>query len=201
MTCRLRKSRRIMKWNIPLNRNCAIALIVTLSASGCHEWPNMFIDDLPLASSATTATMERAMEGESGDPGRTRGFAVAHIETQDGTVVHGPLWFEDPVEMSGSDDGRFAVTFEDYMCGLYCMGRFIVNFGALPLSMVVDPPGAMVCSDGIERRSRISWLPEPYDAERCSGAAEPIDVLEVWTAGDVEAAAEEEAATGGETNE
>ena len=200
MTCRSRKSRRIMKWNFPVNLNCAAALIVISSVSGCHEWPNMFIDDLPLASSATTATMDRAMQADTVDAGSTRGFAVAHIEAQDGTVVHGPLWFEDPVEMAGSDDGRFAVTFEDHVSVFYSFGRFIVNLGALPLSMIVDRPGAMVCSDGIERRSRRSWLPEPYDAERCSGASEPIDLLEVWFGGGAEAA-DEDVATGGETNE
>ncbi len=143
----------------------------------------MFFDDLPAASAVTSASMERARQADTTGERRVRPFEELHIEHQDGTVAHGPLWFEDPVEMAGSDDGRFAVAFEDYVCAPYCIGRFVVNLALLPLSIAVDLPGSMVCSDGIERRSRISWLPEPYDAEKCSGVVEPIDVLEVWTSG------------------
>lgn len=106
------------------------------------------------------------------------------VEAQDGTVVHGPLYMEDPTEMSGSDNGQFAQTAGDLIYYPYTMARFIVNLFLMPGSMVVDPPDTVICSDGVQRRSRVSWLPEPYDAERCTGAAEPIDVYEVWTAGD-----------------
>ena len=148
---------------------------------GCHQYPSNFIDDLPDSSMITTASRERARASEVMQVQRKRGFEVIRIDAQDGTVVHGPLYMEDPVEMYGSADGQFAFTKIDHYLYPYSIGRYFVNLVLMPLSMIVDPPHAVVCSDGIERRSRGSWLPQPYDAERCIGTAELPDIHEAWT--------------------
>ncbi len=179
-----------MRWTTRLRfRGAVAALAGGLLPAGCHEFPNVLVDDLPHSSMVTTASKDAALRAEDEIEGeaeavRVRDFAVGRVERADGTVSHGPLWFEDPFEMTGSHDGQFRVTMEEFLYFPYGIGRFVVNLGLLPLSVLVDPPGSMVCSDGLERRSRVSWLPEPYDAERCSGTTIPLDVHEVWTAGE-----------------
>ncbi len=159
----------------------AVSVALTVASTGCHEFPSVFIDDLPDSFTVTTASQERARQAEVAPSTRTRGFDSLRIDAQNGTVAHGPLLMEDPIEMQGSQDGQFAVTSEDLLYIPYGLGRYIVNLVLLPVSMVVDPPGSVMCSDGIERRSRVSWLPQPYDAQRCSGTTEPLDVHETWT--------------------
>ena len=155
----------------------------------------MFVDDMPDSSMVTTMSAEIARRVKTMAEHRTRDFQPVRAEAQDGTVAHGPLWTEDTFEMTGSDDGQFAVTLEEVVY-LNLLGpvRFIANMFLLPVSMVMDPPWTIMCSDGIERRSRESGTPEPYDAERCSGTVMPIDIYEAWTfdeQANIEAAPEE----------
>ncbi len=159
-------------------------MAVSLMFCGCHQYPNVFLDDLPPSSAVTTASARQAAAADRATEPRVREFEPMRVEPQAGTVVHQPLWMEDPTEMSGSEDGQFAATAEDLICLPYSVGRFFVNALLMPISMAVDPPDATVCSDGVERLSRVSWLPEPYDADRCNGVAMPIDVHEVWMAGE-----------------
>ncbi len=93
-------------------------------------------------------------------------------------VTHWPLWWEDFVEDSGSDDGQFAWTWCDFVCILYGPGRQIVNTAGLPLSMVVDPPGALRCSDGLVSRQMFGM--SNHDAVACSGVAIPPDIIEAY---------------------
>ena len=80
---------------------------------------------------------------------------------QDPGVTHWPLWWEDFVEDSGSDDGQFAWTWRDYAAFGYCPARQIVNTAALPVSWVVDPPGAVRCSDGVISKQILARMPGP----------------------------------------
>ena len=93
----------------------------------------------------------------------TRDFSVTQVPVQDGTVLHLPLYFEDPFEDKGSEDGRFAWTGEDYFQILYWRGRFLLNAVAFPISATVTPPWVVMESDG--RLSRqILW--KDHDATR-----------------------------------
>ena len=156
----------------------------------------MFVDDMPDSSMVTTMSAEHARRVKTTTQPRTRDFEPVRIEAQDGAVAHGPLWLEDSSEMNGSNDEQFAVTLEDVIY-LNLLGpvRFVANILLLPMRMVMDPPWAIMCSDGMERRSHESGAPEPYDAERCSGMTMPIDIHEAWTfdeQADVEVAPEGE---------
>lgn len=176
-----------MKWNIRVSRKRTREFVtVTLPAftliAGCHMYPNVFFEDLPPASLVTTASAARAKAAPAEPALRTRDFKQVQVQPQDGMVEHGPLWMEDPFEMVGSEDGRFAATWEDAFYFVYGPSRYIVNLAFLPVSMIVQPVWESYCSDGVERRSRLSsWLPEPYDAEPCHGEMVPIDVHETWS--------------------
>lgn len=148
---------------------------------GCHQFPDVFLDDLPDSAMVTTMSARRAIEVPVSPTVRQREFSPMHVEPQDGTVAHAPLWFEDPFEMAGSDDGQFAVTWEDVLYFPIGICRFIANFGLLPVSMLLEPAGTLICSDGVERRAYDTGTPMPYDAERCAGITTPPDVHETWT--------------------
>lgn len=142
----------------------------------------MFIDDMPDSSMVTTTSAEHVSRLKTAGEPRVRDFKPMRAEAQDGAVAHGPLWMEDSFEMAGSDNGQFAVTLEDLVY-FFPLGpaRFVANTLLLPVSMVVDPPWVIMCSDGVERRSRETGAPQPYDPERCAGTTMPIDVHEAWT--------------------
>jgi len=141
----------------------------------------VFVDDLPDSSMVTTMSAYRAAQTAAEPTTRQRAFAPTSAEWQDGTVAHGPLWFEDPFVMGGSDDQMFAVTQEDLLYFPYGVCRFIANVALLPLSMWIERPGTVMCSDGVEGRTRDTGARLPYDGEPCSGTTTPPDVHEVWT--------------------
>ncbi|HEY3243516.1 MAG TPA: hypothetical protein VGM03_09210, partial [Phycisphaerae bacterium] len=110
---------------------------------------------------------------------RQREFSRQTIEPSDGTVTHWPLWYEDPFEDKGSEDGEFKWTAEDAIAFPYGLARFILNTIGLPASMVVEPPWTVMCSDGRLSRQLLGY---DHDAERCpGGAVPPIDMLEFGT--------------------
>ena len=153
-----------------------------LSSAGCHQYPDMFIDDMPDSSMFTTTSAQYARRVPTTPEPRQRDFDPVRAEAEDGDVAHGPLWMEDSFEMAGSDDEQYAVTLEDaaYFFPLG-PGRFVADILLLPVSILMDPSWTIMCSDGVERRSRESGSPQPYDAERCSGATIPADIHEAWT--------------------
>jgi hypothetical protein len=148
---------------------------------GCHKYPDVFLDDLPDSSMVTTASAELTRQSPAEPVTRQRDHEVWVVDPQDGTVAHASLWLEDPYEMVGSEDGRFAVTQEDFLYFPYGICRFIINVAALPVSIVIAPPSTVLCSDGMPRRSPRTGKPAPYDAERCAGTTIPPDVHETWS--------------------
>jgi len=72
-----------------------------------------------------------------------------------GDVVHWPLWFEDPFEDKGSEDGKFAWTAEDYLAMPYSFARLLLNTMGWPISAIVTPPGAPMVSDGVLSRQAL----------------------------------------------
>ena len=157
------------------------AASAALLSGACHDYPNVFRDDLPDSSMVTTVSAEVARQAATTTVSRRRDYEIQSIEPQDGTSAHAPLWLEDPFEMVGSEDGQFAVTGEDFLYFPYGICRFIVNVVVLPVSMAVAPPNTVMCSDGVPRRSPRTGKPEPYDAERCAGTTIPPDVDETWS--------------------
>ena len=172
-----------MLWIIQPISRVAVRLLpaAMVIGAGCHQFPDVFVDELPDSSMVKTMSSEYARRAEATIAPRTRDFEPIRIEPQDGTVAHGPLWFADPLEMTGSDDGRFAVTVEEFAYFLPGAARWLANIALLPISMVKDPADVVMCSNGRQRRSRECGAPEPYDAEPCHGATLPPDIDDVWT--------------------
>ncbi len=155
-----------------------VALSVTLLA-GCHQVVNPFEDDLPYTSEVTTASVEGVRSAPSQPSLGPRDFAPVAMDAQSGTVAHWPLWWEDPFEDKGSDDGQFALTWEDYFCVLYGPGRNLVNTMFFPLSPVLTPPWTVMCSDGKLSEQALGY---DHDATPCPGGiVPPIDILEIGT--------------------
>lgn len=152
--------------------------LLLAAAGGCGELINPFRDDLPAAAIITTASASRIQEAGLAPASRHRGWEAQVVAAQDLGVTHWPLWWEDVVEDSGSDDGQFAWTWRDFVYILYGPGRQIVNTVGLPLSMLVDPPGALRCSDGLISRQMFGM--RNHDAVACSGAAIPPDIIEAY---------------------
>jgi len=175
-----------MRWISRPNRNCRNSLVVVsgtlvAASTGCYQYPDVFLDDLPQSAMVTTASAKAASDATVTPSDRRRQYAQVTIEAHDGTTAHAPLWLEDPFEMAGSDDGQFAVTGEEFLYFPYGMGRFVVNVLLLPVSIVLEPAYTVMCSDGVEGRTRWTGAYEPYDAERCIGVTTPADVHETWS--------------------
>ena len=83
----------------------------------------------------------------------------------DGSVPHTPLYFEDPSEESGSEDGHYMWTGEDYLWIASWRARFLANLVAWPVSAVVTPPGSTMVSDG---QLSCCGRGRHFDAEPCA---------------------------------
>ncbi|NOT00740.1 MAG: hypothetical protein HOP29_08940 [Phycisphaerales bacterium] len=164
-----------------------IAAGIAVAASGCHEFPDVTIDDLPPSAMTSTASADHVRKMHVAGAVRTRGFEPMAVESQDGTVAHGPLWLDDPIEVWGDGNDEYAVTYGDWGYVAWSMGRFVANMFLMPVSMVLELPGTVMCSDG-HSDSGCAWTGCvcaglcARDAERCSGVTEPPDTHDTWGA-------------------
>lgn len=154
------------------------AAAVTLT--GCQQhMVDPWTDELAGMTGVTTPSVvgyRLAPRKETLEP---RHFEPTPVEPQDGTVAHWPLWWQDPFEDKGSNDGKFAVTAEDYFYVAYGPARFILNTMAFPVSAWVTKPFTVMCSDGKLSQQALGYDHDPIP---CSGGtAPPIDVLELET--------------------
>ncbi len=153
---------------------------LAMTVVGCRPYPDVSIDDLPQSSMVTTMSARRAIDSTAAAEIRVRPFELSSVDSQDGIVAHGPLWMEDPFEVSGSDDGQFAVTTEDFVYFPLGTCRFIINTLLLPISMVMDPPWTTMCSDGVENQRPETGIRELRDSQRCAGMTTPSDIHDTW---------------------
>jgi hypothetical protein len=149
-----------------------LAVLTAWGSGGCSLFVNPFTDELAVRPAVTSPSVEVAWEVRAEQPVLRRPYERFEIATVDGTVTHGPLYFEDPFEDKGSEDGKFAWTGEDYLQMFYWRGRFLVNTVFFPVSAVVTPPWVLMASDGNLSRQALGM---DHDAERWAGAsaAEP----------------------------
>jgi hypothetical protein len=156
----------------------AVAPLGLVLLVGCHEYVNPWEDDTVDPAAVSTASVAEARAHPHRSPVRQRSFAATPIQAQDGSVRHFPLWFEDPQEDRGSDDGRFAMRGEDYLGMPYGLARFITNGIAFPISAAVQPPTPAMVSDGVTSRQALGYDHDP--AWRPDGVSStPPDILEV----------------------
>lgn len=160
-----------------------LCLLTVGLAIGCHQFPNVFVDDLPPSRFVTTNSAYRARLVEVEPVLRDRGYELTSVSVRDGSVSHGPLWFED-----GSDDvdgvyPSFDVAPADLMAAVIVPWRFAGNVVLLPITMVLHPPSEALCSDGKMHRRYAWWNPwtAKSDSQICDGHSSPIDVVETRT--------------------
>lgn len=180
MVGRARALRRL-GWDVQISALLLVSLLLP-GMCGCGELINPFRDDLPGSALITTASARRVREAALDSGVRLRGWDASLLQAQNPGVTHWPLWWEDFVEDSGSDDGQFAWTWRDYAAFGYCPARQIVNTVALPVSWIVDPPGAVRCSDGVISKQILGM--SNHDAVACSGVAIPPDIIEAYEQSD-----------------
>ncbi len=124
-------------------------LLIVAAGSGCrHMYGNPFVDPLPDQTEVSTASSRRVAMMESERLTSTRDQERISTNSADGAVEHGPLYFEDPLLAGGSNNGRFAWTWEDYVGILYGGGRFLFNATVIPVSTVSSAPWTMARSTG-----------------------------------------------------
>jgi hypothetical protein len=138
-------------------------VVSTVLLSGCQLMVNPFRDELAGRQEMTTASVEGARAAKTTPTVRQRDYAPFELHAEGDGVTHGPLYFEDPFEDKGSEDGRFAWTGEDYLQFVYWRGRFLLNTLFFPVSAVVTPPWTVMESDGRVSREALGW---DHDAER-----------------------------------
>ncbi len=142
-----------------LLRGMGLALL-----SGCSQMVNPFRDEYAHCPLVTTPSVEAVLAADVPPSIQDRQGIEKLRCAQYGSVTHGPLYFEDPSEESGSEDGHFAWTGEDYVWIASWRARFMANLIAWPVSAVVNPPWQTMVSDG--RRS-CCGRGRDFDAEPC----------------------------------
>jgi len=142
-------------------------------AGGCQLMVNPFKDELAGPQSTTTASVDGVRAANAAPAVRQRGYAPVEIHAENGAVTHGPLYFEDPFEDKGSEDGQFAWSGEDYLQAAYWRGRFLVNTLLFPISAIVTPPWTVMESDGHLSRQALAMDHDAQRAAEASSAAPP----------------------------
>lgn len=125
--------------------------LLLVMVSGCSQMVDPFRDEYAHCPPVTTPSVDAVRAADVPPSIQDRHGVEKLRRAADGSVCHGPLYFEDPSEEGGSDDGHFAWTGEDYVWIASWRARFLGNLIAWPVSAVVTPPGMTMVSDG--RRS------------------------------------------------
>lgn len=157
-----------------------------MTVLGCSGATNPFVDDTPSSEQATTASEEKVRAAQATPVVRRRDWKQSRLGYASGDVEHWPLWFEDPFEDKGSEDGKQALTGEDYVAFPYSFARLLLNTMGLPVSAVVTPPSTPMVSDGRLSRQALGKdhdaIPlkrrheeSPVDADEAS-SEEPADL-------------------------
>ena len=146
---------------------CLAALWLT----GCSQLrqANPYVDDTRPASTVTTTSSEGIRIADRGPVHRQRQWEGHQVVYQNNDVTHWPLFFQDPFEDKGSEDGQFAWTWEDYFAIPWCYGRWWANTALVPVSFAVPNPFAVMASDGQLSKQ---WLGYDHDPEPAGRPAE-----------------------------
>jgi hypothetical protein len=136
----------------------AVLIASLLLCAGCARLHNYWIEDGPastLSSDSPTAADLRATRTPA--PQRQREWRGMPVAAADGTVTHGPLYFEDPFEDKGHGRDTFQIGWEDYLAMPYGLARYLLNGVALPVSLVVTWPWTAMESDGLLSRQLLGY--------------------------------------------
>ena len=128
----------------------SLAFLVAAAAcvSGCSLKVDPYTDELSQRPPITSPSWQAARAAATDHTTVQRSSAPVLVRAADGSVTHSPLYFEDKAETTGSDDGQFAWTGEEYLYILVGPARFVVNLLTLPLHAVMTPPGTVMTGNG-----------------------------------------------------
>lgn len=129
---------------------------------------NPWRDEMREEPPVTTPSVEGVRAAGAATASAHRPFSERVAAPVDGSVTHGALYFEDPFEDRGSDDGRFAWNGADYLYLPYGPCRFLLNGGLFPISALVTPPTTVMASDGVISRQAAGAM--DHDAARAEAA-------------------------------
>jgi len=127
-----------------------VFVLLSMTAGCQHYYADPFGVPYAGAAEVTTPSSRRLAEQQAAPEPRQRGHEVTETRLADGTIVHGPLYFEDHLLLQASDDDQFRLTWEDYVGFPLGDGRFLLNLAASPVSMVVYPPWTAAHSTGAD---------------------------------------------------
>ncbi len=118
-----------------------VSLACLFVQTGCSLIANPNYDELasqPMVMTPSECGVRRADVMVASQ--QVRSFGVVSCAAHTSGLTHGPLFFEDPYVLNGSDDGQFAWTFEEPFHFLLGPVRYGVNLAFMPVSAVVNPP-------------------------------------------------------------
>jgi hypothetical protein len=155
-----------------VRRTAAAALLMAaLLLAGCAHLPNQFRETGPAVAAEwdTPTALDVRQRVAQAEP-QQRAWAAMPVVLENGAVLHGPLYFEDPFEDRGH--GRteeshprnvHRLGWEDAVAVPYSLSRFTLNWLLLPASLVVTPPWTPMISDSRLNRQALGY---DHDAER-----------------------------------
>jgi hypothetical protein len=143
-----------------------VLLLVIPALYACNQPPavNPWRDDSISMSTWTTPSEEGVVASGHEAAVRERGFPQTEVGSVTPGVPHYPLYWEDPFTDKGDGDNQFAWTYADYLAMPYGLGRYILNTIGVPVSVIVQPPGMPMVSDGYVGRdhdARPGRSPDP----------------------------------------
>lgn len=135
----------------------AVWLVVATGCTKAGPGVNTFADDSYPESHWVTPSAEGVRASGAVAAVRERGWETASAPLEPMTVPHWPLWWEDPFEDKGSDDGQYAWTYEDFVAMPYCFFRYVLDTVAFPASAIVTLPGTPMVSDGYLSKQALGY--------------------------------------------
>lgn len=151
------------------------AVLVTI---GCGRVHNHFAADSPAELHPNASpTSQRIRAERQPSAQRERGWELVSVEPVTSDVIHGPLYFENPlVDKGASYENRLG--WEDFVAPPYDIARFTLNWMASPVSAIVTPPWQPMASDG---KLSEQMLGLDHDAEISDGVEPELDPEQNFT--------------------
>jgi hypothetical protein len=150
-----------------MNRVFQFAMIFLVFA-GCSQLKqaNPYVDDTQPASTIMTTSSEGIRAADRSPIYRQREWEGHQVVYHNNDVTHWPLFFQDPFEDKGSEDGKFAWTWEDYLAIPWGYGRYWANTTLIPVSLAVPNPFEVMASDGELSKQWLGYDHDPEPADR-----------------------------------
>jgi len=152
------------------------AALALATQAGCGRLHCLFHDDAPSAGAdLRSATEIDVLARYQHADQRQRAWPAHSVGWVRGSVVHGPLYYEDPFEDKCSGHADFRWGWEDYLALAYSPLRAALNTGALPVSMIVTPPWTPMESDGVLSRQIPGYEHDAIPAAQARETSSPDD--------------------------